>query len=100
MYSTTSEGPVRYTRSKDNKKVYAITTEWPGKSSELKSVTPGKGTEVHLLGDKEPLKWSYDPSKGITTIEMPDRLQEESKGGVLRGRILLSGLAFLCGREA
>ena len=79
MYSTVSEGPIRYTRSKDNQKVYAITTGWPGKSLELTSVTPEKGSKIFLLGEDEPLKWSYDKEKKLTTIEIPDKLQEESK---------------------
>lgn len=78
MYSTTSEGPVRYTRSKDNKTVYAITTDWPGKTLELKSVVPRKGTAIYLLGEKEPLQWTRDDSKGVTVIAIPERLQKES----------------------
>jgi alpha-L-fucosidase len=70
-YDTTSEGPVRYTRSKDESTVYAITTEWPGKTLELKSVVPLKGSEIRLLGDNESLKWTYDEAKGLTVIEIP-----------------------------
>jgi alpha-L-fucosidase len=78
-YSIPSEGTIHYTRSKDNQNVYAITNGWPGKCLELKSVIPGKGSEIYLLGVKKPLKWSYDKLKGITTIEIPDRLQNEAK---------------------
>ncbi len=78
-YSVASEGTIHYTRSKDNQKVYAIAIGWPGKYLELKSLIPGKGSEIFLLGEKKPMKWSYDKLKGITTIEIPERLQPEAK---------------------
>lgn len=77
-YTTTSEGTIRYTRSKDNRKVYAIATEWPGKQLKLKSVTPRAGSEIHMLGVEKPLQWSYEKAGGVTTILLPDNLQEES----------------------
>lgn len=77
-YTTTSEGTICYTRSKDNKKVYAIATEWPGKQLTLKSVTPRAGSEIHMLGVEKPLKWSYEKAGGVTTILLPDNLQKES----------------------
>ena len=78
-YSTTSEGTVCYTRSKDNKKVYAIATEWPGKQLTLKSVTPKEGSKIYMLGVEKPLSWSYNGTEGVTTILLPDSLQKESK---------------------
>ena len=62
-YFPISEGSVRYTRSKDSKKVYAIATEWPGKELKLKSVTPEKGSEIYMLGVETPLKWSYSKTE-------------------------------------
>ena len=76
-YSTTSEGMVRYTLSKDHQKVFAITTIWPGDKLELKSVVPKTGSNIYLLGKEEPLKWSYDRTNGLTTILIPDNLQKE-----------------------
>jgi alpha-L-fucosidase len=76
-YSITSEGNVRYTCSKDRKIVYAITTIWPGEKLELKSVLPKSGSNIYLLGEEEPLKWSHDRAKGLTTILVPDNLQKE-----------------------
>ena len=77
-YSTTSEGFIHYTRSKDNKQVYAIATEWPGEQLKLKSVIPKAGSEIYLLGEVKPLQWFYDQDKRVTVIKIPDKLQEES----------------------
>ncbi len=77
-YSIVSEGTVNYTRSKDNKVVYAIAIEWPGKQLKIKSVTPRKDSDVFMLGFEQTLKWSYDIDEGVTIIEIPDILQEES----------------------
>ncbi|MDR1898005.1 MAG: alpha-L-fucosidase [Prevotellaceae bacterium] len=75
-YTVASEGDIRYTRSKDNKTVYAISLGWPGKQLTLKSVKPADGSDIYLLGEKEPLEWNYD--NGATTITLPDKLQKES----------------------
>jgi alpha-L-fucosidase len=74
--SVFSEDKVRFTRSKDNKTVYAISLEWPGKELQLKSVEPLKGSEIYLLGYKKPLKWSH--KDGVTTIVLPNNLQKET----------------------
>ena len=74
-YTTTSEGTICYTRSKDNKKVYAIATEWPGKQLTLKSVTPRAGSEIYMLGVDKPLEWSHNKATGETSIALPDNLQ-------------------------
>ena len=76
-YSTKSEGIVRYTKRKDNKTVFAIATEWPGKQLTLKSITPKEGNKVYMLGVKEPLQWHYNQNEGVT-IEIPDSLQTET----------------------
>lgn len=78
-FSITSEGEVYYTCSKDRQTVYAIATKWPGKYLELKSIVPKAGSRIYLLGEKEPLKWSYDRSIRSTSIEIPDRLQESPR---------------------
>jgi alpha-L-fucosidase len=77
-YIPRSEGQVRYTQGKDLKTVYAISTEWPGKQLKLKSVSPRKGSLIYMLGVDEGLTWTYDSKEGITTIEIPDKLQNES----------------------
>jgi alpha-L-fucosidase len=76
-YSVIAENNVRYTRSKDNKTVYAISLEWPGKQLELKSVKPAEGSKIHLLGYKKPLEWTH--KDGVTTIILPEKLRDETK---------------------
>jgi len=76
-YSIKSEGIVEYTKSKDNKTVFAIATEWPGRQLNLKSVTPKEGSKIYLLGTKDALNWHYNQNEGLTTIEIPDNLQNE-----------------------
>ena len=76
-FITSREGDIRFTRSRDNRTVYAISTVWPGKTLNIKSVTPKKGSQIFMLGNKEPLKWKFDKQTGIT-LEIPERLQKES----------------------
>ena len=78
MHSTTSEGNVWYTRSKDRQTVFAITTEWPGEKLELKSIVPKEGSDIHMLGIEEPCKWSYDQERQSLTVFIPDYLQDEA----------------------
>jgi alpha-L-fucosidase len=75
-FSVIAENNVRYTRSKDNKTVYAISLDWPGKQLELKSVKPAEGSKIYMLGYKKPLEWSY--RDGVTTVILPEKLQKES----------------------
>jgi len=73
-----SEGEtIRYTRSKDERFVYAIFTEWPGKQARLKSVRPKEGSRVTLLGSNAELRWNFDSTQG-TTITLPENLQQAS----------------------
>ncbi|MDR3095131.1 MAG: alpha-L-fucosidase [Bacteroidales bacterium] len=75
-YSVNAENNVRFTRSKDNKTVFAIALEWPGKQLTMKSVEPAKGSKIYMLGYKKPLEWTY--KDGATTIILPDKLQDEA----------------------
>ena len=75
-YATTSEGNVRYTRSKDNRTVFAISLEWPGNQLKLNAVRPADKSSIYMLGYDEPLKWRYQ--NGITTITLPSKLQKAS----------------------
>jgi alpha-L-fucosidase len=75
-FQVIAENNVRYTRSKDNKTVYAISLDWPGNQLELKSVKPAEGSKIYLLGYKKPLEWSY--KDGVTAIRLPEQLQKES----------------------
>jgi alpha-L-fucosidase len=67
-------GDIRFTRSKDNKQVYAFVEKFPGRELIIPSVTPKKKSEVKLLGYSKPLKWSPTGDGGIK-VEIPVALQ-------------------------
>jgi len=67
---------IRFTRSKDNKYVYAISLQWPGKTFTLKSVTPQPGSQIYMLGTKKPLAWRIADNSLV--IEIPEQLQNEA----------------------
>jgi alpha-L-fucosidase len=69
---------VRFTRTKDNRFVYAISLKWPGDTLALRSLRAKEGSAVTLLGFKEPLKWRNDGERGLV-IEVPKELQDEAK---------------------
>jgi len=64
---------LRYTRTKDDKTVYAISLKWPGSTLHLKSVRPRNGSQITMLGVRQPLTWHWD-STGLT-IDIPTKLQ-------------------------
>ncbi|MGH2645431.1 MAG: alpha-L-fucosidase, partial [Chitinophagaceae bacterium] len=76
-YTTPVENNIYYTRSKDNKTVFAISMGWPGNQLTLNTVEPKTGTKIYLLGYKEPLSWAYN--NGETIIDLPTELQKGSK---------------------
>ncbi len=71
------QGDIRFTRSKDNRTIYALLLKWPGDSVVIDSVRPVEGSAITILGVSEPLKWTYDAAKGLE-IEIPKNLQEET----------------------
>ena len=73
-----SEGRnIRFTRTKDNRTVYAFALEWPGEKLVLKTVRPAKGSAIRMLGSREALKWSLSP-EGLE-IQLPPGMQDESR---------------------
>jgi alpha-L-fucosidase len=68
---------LRFTRSKDQRTVYAFSLAWPGTNLTLHSVQPKTGSPVYLLGYKTPLTWSYAADTG-TVIQLPAELQNET----------------------
>jgi alpha-L-fucosidase len=66
---------IRYTRSKDNKAVYAFAFEWPGEQLILQTVKPGRKGRVFLMGDNRALPWKHDGSRGLV-IDLPAGLRE------------------------
>jgi alpha-L-fucosidase len=69
---------VRYTRTKDNQTIYAISRGWPGQRLKLKTVEPKQGSEIYMLGWAKPLEWKYNKETGLE-ISLPAELQDESK---------------------
>ena len=66
---------IRYTRSKDNKVIYAFCFEWPGEQLILQTVKPGRRAKISLMGDDRALAWKHDSSRGLV-IELPAALRE------------------------
>jgi alpha-L-fucosidase len=80
VYSTNRYEPFRenettyYTRSKDNRFVYAISTSWPGEQLALSHVLPEEGSEIRMLGFEKPLNWRLEEDKLI--IDLPESLRD------------------------
>jgi alpha-L-fucosidase len=71
-----SEGDaIRYTKSKDNRFVFAILNKWPDPDITLQSVQPKSGSKVTLLGSNAVVSWEFDSANG-TTIKLPENLQQ------------------------
>ena len=72
-----SEGEdIRYTRSKDQRSVYATLLRWPGSELQLTAVRPRKDSEIRLLGYSKALAWKQDDSRLL--ISIPEALQDIS----------------------
>ncbi len=56
---------IYYIRSNDDKYLYAVLTQWPGKSIQLKYIKPEAGSKIFLLGYDKPLEWEDRQSEGI-----------------------------------
>jgi alpha-L-fucosidase len=69
---------IRYTRTKDNQTIYAISRGWPGQALRLHTVEPKPGSEIFLLGWSKPLQWKHDQSAGLE-VALPEELQDETK---------------------
>jgi alpha-L-fucosidase len=68
-------GGVRFTRTKDNRFVYALCLQWPGQTLTLKTIRAKAGSSITLLGSRDPLPWSQDTA-GLV-ISLPDAVQEQ-----------------------
>ena len=78
IYATKStkkykEGDVKYTISKDNKFVYAISTKPVNGQLQLTNVAVKKGTKIYMLGVNRPLSFMID-SNGNLIIDWPSNL--------------------------
>jgi alpha-L-fucosidase len=68
---------ILFTRSKDDRRVYAITDEWPGTALTLRTVRAEEGSAVTLLGRPEPLEWTQDV-RGLS-IRLPAPLADPAR---------------------
>jgi alpha-L-fucosidase len=68
---------VRFTRSKDDSRVYAITDEWPGAVLTLRTVRAIEGSAVTLLGLPGPLEWTQDGRE--LSIRLPASLADPAR---------------------
>ncbi|MEN7551740.1 alpha-L-fucosidase [Rapidithrix thailandica] len=66
---------LRFTQSKDEKYVYVICNEWPGRQVIIESVFLGTESKINMLGSDTPLQWSYDGKKVI--VEIPESLENQ-----------------------
>ena len=67
---------VRFTRSKDNKIIYAHCLQWLGEKLVLKTVEPKKDSEIIFLGSKKSLKWTYSKINGLE-ISVPADIKNQ-----------------------
>jgi alpha-L-fucosidase len=58
---------IKFTRSKDNKTIYAHCGEWPGQQLILRTVKPKANSPIRLLGTDGALDWKHEPGKGLIT---------------------------------
>lgn len=69
MWTSWKEGDaVRFTRSKDQRYVYALLLAWPGDEFRSKLIKPRAGSEVRMLGAAEPLTWEIRGEELIVKI--------------------------------
>ena len=72
-YKTAKEGDIWFTRSKDDKFVYAISPSWPKEKVVLKSVAAVPNSAILLLGESIPLSWKQEGD--TLTITIPPELE-------------------------
>ncbi|MGS2761587.1 alpha-L-fucosidase [Sinomicrobium sp. M5D2P9] len=62
---------IRFTRKKDTPFYYAVTFEKPGKTFHMEKLKPEEGSELVMLGYKQPLEWDYSEESGLV-ISVPE----------------------------
>ena len=70
--------PIRFTRSKNGRVLYAVCFRRPGSNLTLNTVQARRDMKVTLLGRDEPLKWRGDAT-GKLVIEIPRSVDDEAK---------------------
>ena len=66
---------VHFTRTKDEKILYAFAMAWPGKEFRSELVQPLKGSRVTMLGVSTPLNWNMKGGKLV--VDIPGELQNQ-----------------------
>jgi alpha-L-fucosidase len=69
---------IRFSRSKDNRFIYAFALNWPGQKLAISSVRPQNGSQIRMLGLSQPLEWREDGTGGLV-INLPSFLQDPAK---------------------
>jgi alpha-L-fucosidase len=69
--------PIRFSRTKNHRTVYAICLGWPGTTLALKTISAAQVRRVSMVGVDQPLRSRSDGADGVT-IELPAELQSES----------------------
>jgi alpha-L-fucosidase len=72
---------LRFTRTKDERFVYALCLQWPGQTLTLKSVRAKADSNISLLGVPGPLQWTQDREAGLV-VSLPAALREQVRGPV------------------
>lgn len=75
-YKTLKDGSNFFTTSKDGKYLYIHCTEWPGKTLNVKDISPVGGSRITMLGINSPLRWRK--SGDVMQVTIPNSLQNES----------------------
>lgn len=69
---------LRFSRTKDDRFIYAFALNWPGQNLAINSVQPKPGSQIRMLGLLDPLQWRQDNSRGLV-IDLPSSLQDARK---------------------
>lgn len=67
---------VYYIQNEAGTVLYAVLTEWPGSSVQLRYANPDKKSEIKLLGYDKALSWEDKQDDGIT-VQLPESWQSE-----------------------
>ena len=70
---------IRFTRSKDEKTIYAFVYDWPGDQLILKTVKPKKNGRITFLGSDDPLSWECNSTRGLV-ITIPPNARSKFDG--------------------
>lgn len=69
---------IRFSRSKDNRYIYAFALNWPGRELVISTVRPKNGSQIRMLGVSQSLEWREDTDRGLV-ITLPASLQDPAR---------------------